>query len=105
MSQSNRVKVGTVQIDTFTDTVQQLYITIIVKFRSASRTIVTKSVPCDTSPPCGSHGSFPRRSRNDPSLRPPPMADLGYPTLVGYTPTIDFLSFMSIPLCSGHIQN
>ncbi len=32
-------------------------------------------------------------------------ADLGYPTLVGYTPTIDFLTFMNIPLCSGHIQN
>jgi hypothetical protein len=34
-----------------------------------------------------------------------PWADLGYPTLVGHTPTIDFLTFMSIPLCSGHIQN
>jgi hypothetical protein len=30
---------------------------------------------------------------------------LGYPALVGYTPTIDFSTFMNIPLCSGHIQN
>jgi hypothetical protein len=68
--ESNRVKVGTVQIDT------HRYVTavhtIIVKSRSASRSVVTKSVPCNTSPPCGSYGPFLRQSRNNPTLRPPP---------------------------------
>jgi hypothetical protein len=29
-------------------------------------------------------------------------ADLGYPTLVGYTPTIEIYLALSFPECSGH---
>jgi hypothetical protein len=32
-------------------------------------------------------------------------ADLGYPTLVGYTPTIEIYIALNFPECSGHLPH
>ncbi len=48
--------------------------------------------------PIGTRGTTrEKKSRRDQSL-----ADLGYPTLVGYTPTIEIYIALSFPECSGH---